>query len=236
MVVAAGVTGRELASAKGVSAGSVRGSGVMLTLVPFCTDHVMVAIVPAVIVVGAAVNVMAGAGGFTVTVTLADVLPPGPVAVNVYVAVPEGVNVAEPLIGNAPEPAGRGSGESETDVALLTDQVSVTAVPEVTPVADDENDPIDGGCCCGGGGGGVAPPAPPQAVKDVSNSPNRDKSSSLEPRDDVCTDDVLELLCPATFDGRVAGQGCSTATTGIGRFDSTQTMRDSSDEPTRMTR
>jgi hypothetical protein len=103
------------------------------------------------------------------------------------------VKVAEPLIDKAPAPAGRGSGDRETDVALLTDQVSVTAVPEVTPVADDENDPIDGGC---GGGGGVAPPAPPQAVKKVSNSPRRHKSSSLEPRTDVCTDESLYYFAP----------------------------------------
>ena len=84
MVVVAGVTGRELAVANGVSAGSVRGSGEMLTVVVLVADHVTVEMAPAVIVVGEAVNVIAGgSGALTVTVTFELVLPPGPVAVSV---------------------------------------------------------------------------------------------------------------------------------------------------------
>jgi hypothetical protein len=84
VVVVAGVTGRELAVENGVSAGSVRGSGEMLTVVVFVADHVMVEIEPAVMVVGDAVNVIAGgSGALTVTVTFEVVLPPGPVAVSV---------------------------------------------------------------------------------------------------------------------------------------------------------
>jgi hypothetical protein len=57
--------------------------------VAFCTFHVMVEIDPATIVVGDAVKVIVG-GWLTVTVTLADELPPGPLAVKVYVVVAAG--------------------------------------------------------------------------------------------------------------------------------------------------
>jgi hypothetical protein len=83
VVVAAGVTGMELAVTNGCSEGSVRGSGEILIEVALVTDQVRVAIDPAVIVVGAAENAMTGGPGLTATVTLAVVLPPPPVAVRV---------------------------------------------------------------------------------------------------------------------------------------------------------
>lgn len=79
----AGVTGRELARANGCSAGSVRGSGLMVTVVAFVTDQVIVEIEPAVIVVGDAVKVITGGPGFTATATDEVTLPPALVAVNV---------------------------------------------------------------------------------------------------------------------------------------------------------
>jgi len=54
------------------------------------------------------------------------VVPPGPVAVAVYVVVAVGVTFTEPLAGNVPRPL------MVTEVALLAFQVSMVGVPLVT--------------------------------------------------------------------------------------------------------
>lgn len=100
-----------------------------------------------------------------------------------------GVNVKVLLTARAGDPAGRGSGESVTEVAFAVVHVSVTLVPVITPPDDDENELMLGGGVGGGGGGGVdvAAPAPPQAVKKVMSSPREVRSSSLKTTADLCT-------------------------------------------------
>ena len=181
-----GVTGRELAVANGSSAGSVRGSGLMLMLVAFATDQVMVEMEPAWMVVGVALNVMTGGPGLTATLTADATLPPALVAVSVYVAEAVGVKVTVPLTAKAGDPAARGSGDKVTDVAFAVVQVRVTGLPVVIPDADDENELMVGGGV-GGGGVGVAAPAPPQAVKTVMSNNRKVRRSSLKTRANLCT-------------------------------------------------
>jgi hypothetical protein len=67
-------------------------------------------------------------GGFcdeaTVTVVVDAAVPPGPVAVAVYVAVELGVTLTDPLAANVPTPA------MLTEVALLVVQFSTAEAPE----------------------------------------------------------------------------------------------------------
>ena len=51
--------------------------------VAFCVDHESVAVPPAMMVAGSAVSVSVGSGCVTLIVTLALLVPPGPVAVSV---------------------------------------------------------------------------------------------------------------------------------------------------------
>ena len=62
-----------------------------------------------------------GGGGVTVTRALASAVPPGPVAVIVYVTESVGLTVLEPCGATLPTPGARFS-----VVALLEDQVRVT--------------------------------------------------------------------------------------------------------------
>ena len=57
------------------------------------------------------------------TVVVVAAVPPGPVAVAVYVAVELGVTLADPLAANVPTPA------MLTEVALLVVQFSVAEMP-----------------------------------------------------------------------------------------------------------
>ena len=68
----------------------------------------------------------AGGGMMTVTVTLSVVLPPGPVAVRVYVVVSSGETVREPFGSTSPIP-----GSMLTLSALMVDQLSVLDSPRV---------------------------------------------------------------------------------------------------------
>ncbi len=65
----------------------------------------------------------------TETVAVAFEVPPGPVAVSVYVVVAVGVTETEPLVGCVPMLL-----SIETEVALFVDQVSVELWPEVIDV------------------------------------------------------------------------------------------------------
>ncbi len=96
--------------------------------VAFAADQLSVELVPLLIVLGAAPRVTTGAGGVTETVADCDAEPPLPVQVNVYVPLAVSVPVdCEPLSVFVPDQAP----EAEHAVALLLDQVSVEALPEL---------------------------------------------------------------------------------------------------------
>jgi hypothetical protein len=73
----------------------------ILTLVAFVVLHVSVDEAPGLMEVGEAVNVIVGAPDVVVTVTLAVVVPPGPVAVPVNVVVEVTATVADPESASA---------------------------------------------------------------------------------------------------------------------------------------
>src|SRR5258708_25014039 len=93
------------------------------TPVAFVVVQVSVDVWPGAIVVGLALNVIAG-GGVTVTVAVAVLVPPLPVAVSVYVVVVCGVTETEPLVGRAPRPV-----SMVTVVAFVVVHVSVEDLP-----------------------------------------------------------------------------------------------------------
>jgi hypothetical protein len=69
----------------------------METVVALAVDQVSVEDCPAMIDVGAAENVAVGAGCVTVTEAVFVMVPPGPVAVRVYVVVEAGLTLTDPL-------------------------------------------------------------------------------------------------------------------------------------------
>jgi len=75
----------------------------IVTLVAFVVVQESVEDCPADTVEGFAMKVLVG-GGFTVTVADADWVPPGPVAVTVYVVVADGMTPTDPLSGRVPIP------------------------------------------------------------------------------------------------------------------------------------
>jgi hypothetical protein len=77
---------------------------------------------------GCALNATVGFGAETITLTTVEeaVVPPGPVAVAVYVVVAVGVTFTEPLAGNVPRPL------MLTEFALLAVQLSTVEAPLVT--------------------------------------------------------------------------------------------------------
>jgi hypothetical protein len=87
------------------------------------TDQESVLVPPGEITAGVAVNVIVG-GATMVTVADANEVPPGPVAVRVYVVVCDGETLEEPLAACAPMPL-----SIETEVELLTSHVSVDEEP-----------------------------------------------------------------------------------------------------------
>src|SRR4051812_23397034 len=80
-----------------------------------------------------------GAGGSTVTMVVAVLVPPPLVAVRVYVVVSVGNTVAK-LPDTTPMP-----GETEMEVALVTDQRSVVDCPAVTEGESAAKELITGG-------------------------------------------------------------------------------------------
>lgn len=116
-------------------------------------DHVSVLLEPRIMVAGETETVTVGAAGaLTVRVAEAPPLPPLPVQVKVYVAVPalEGVSVAVPLAASVPLQAPLAVHE----VAFVDDQVRVALDPRVIVVG--LTDKVTVGC-------GLLP-APPQPV------------------------------------------------------------------------
>ncbi len=95
----------------------------IVTIVAFVVAQVSVEDWPGAIVVGLALNVIAG-GGVTVTVAVAVLVPPVPVAVSVYVVVVCGATPTEPLVGPAPRPL-----SIVTLVAFVVVHVSVEVWP-----------------------------------------------------------------------------------------------------------
>ena len=79
-------------------------------------------------VLGCALNVIVGGGPEVVTLTTVDatVVPPGPVAIAVYVVVTVGVTFTEPVAGNVPRPL------MLTEFALLALQLSTVDAPLAT--------------------------------------------------------------------------------------------------------
>jgi hypothetical protein len=98
----------------------------IVTLVACCESHVSVALCPAVTVAGSAVSETPSCpASATVIVTLAVCVPPGPVAVAVYVVVALGVTLCVPL-GTATLPT---PWSIVIDVACSLDQLSVALSP-----------------------------------------------------------------------------------------------------------
>jgi hypothetical protein len=96
----------------------------------FVDDQVRVALAPSVIVAGFTEIVTVGAAGApTATVADALALPPFPVQLSVYVAVPAvaGVSVAVPLVASLPLHAPL----AVQEVEFVDDQVSVVLAPSV---------------------------------------------------------------------------------------------------------
>jgi hypothetical protein len=96
--------------------------------VALVADQFNVALPPLVIALGPTLRITLGAGDFTVTVAVCAALPPGPVQVNVYVALAVSTLVdCEPLVGLLPDQAP----EAEHEVAFAADQFNVELVPLV---------------------------------------------------------------------------------------------------------
>jgi hypothetical protein len=96
--------------------------------VALLADQFNVALPPLAIALGPTLRMTLGAGDFTVTTAVCAALPPGPVQVNVYVALAVSTPVdCEPLIDGLPDQAP----EAEHEVAFAADQCSVELVPLV---------------------------------------------------------------------------------------------------------
>jgi hypothetical protein len=95
---------------------------------------------PEAIVLGEAENEIVGGGVFTVTVAVLVIVPPGPVAVSVYVVVPDGLTPTEPDVGLLPTPL-----SIEIVVAFVEVQVSVEVWPRVIVGGAAENVAVGAG-------------------------------------------------------------------------------------------
>lgn len=89
---------------------------------------------------GVAENEIVGAGCVTVTVAVFVVVPPGPVAVSVYVVVEAGLTLVFPETGLLPTPL-----SMETVVAFVVDHVSVDDWPAMIDVGDAEKVAVGAG-------------------------------------------------------------------------------------------
>ena len=100
----------------------------MLTEVALVVVQLRTAEAPAAMVLGCALKETVGFGPDVVTLTIVEdaVVPPGPVAVAVYVVVVEGVTFTEPVAGNVPRLL------MLTEFALLAVQLSTVEAPLVT--------------------------------------------------------------------------------------------------------
>ena len=97
-----------------------------LQVVALVADQFKVALPPLAIALGPTLKLTVGTGVVTVTVADCAALPPGPVQVNVYVALAVSTPVdCEPLAALLPDQAP----EAEQAVAFTADQVSVELVP-----------------------------------------------------------------------------------------------------------
>src|SRR5260370_8208973 len=99
-----------------------------------------------------------GGGAATVMLTLASALPPGPVAVIVYVVDESGVTLVEPSGATVPTP-----GVRFNCVAFVEDQVRVAESPlfKLVEEAVSVTVGLAGGGACAFGGGGAPPFLPP---------------------------------------------------------------------------
>lgn len=140
---------------------SPRMLGVTVNVVAFVVDHVRVTMEPAVTEVALDVNVSVGGALVTVMLIVSFVVPPGPVAVAVYVVLALTVTCCDPASGNVPDPI---EGAMVTEVAFFDDQVSVTAWPELTLVESAVKESVG----AGGWVGFELEPLPPQAVKSAT--------------------------------------------------------------------
>ena len=100
----------------------------MLTEVALVVVQLRTADEPGAMVLGWALKTIVGCGPEVVTLTTVEdwVVPPGPVAIAVYVVVAVGVTFTEPVAGNVPRPL------MLTEVALLAFQLSTVDVPLAT--------------------------------------------------------------------------------------------------------
>lgn len=113
----------------------------MLTEVALPVVQLRTVDVPGAMLLGCAVKVMVGVGPEVVTfTTVADaVVPPGPVAVAVYLVVAVGVTLTEPLAANEPTRL------MLTEFASLLFQLSMVDVPLLTVLGDAFN--VMAGAC-----------------------------------------------------------------------------------------
>jgi hypothetical protein len=91
--------------------------------------------------VGVAEKEIVGGGWTTVTLAVFVIVPPGPLAVSVYVVVVVGLTLAVPDTGLLPTPL-----SIEIVVALVEDQVSVDDWPALIDVGDAEKVAVGAGC------------------------------------------------------------------------------------------
>src|SRR5579872_4659465 len=100
----------------------------MFTEVVLVVAQLRTADAPGAMVLGCALKTTVGAGPAVVTLTTVDdrVVPPGPVAVAVYVVVATGVTFTEPVAGNVPSPL------MLTVVAFFAFQLNTVDVPLAT--------------------------------------------------------------------------------------------------------
>jgi hypothetical protein len=105
---------------------SVWEPGWSVTDVVLVVDHCNEMLWPAVMLVAEAVAVIVGGGAATVMVTAVELVPPGPLAVSVYVVVEVGFSVSEPFVANVCPPGCR-----VTVVALTAVQLSTKLSPAV---------------------------------------------------------------------------------------------------------
>jgi hypothetical protein len=107
------------------------------TEVALDTDQLSVVEFPAVMVVGDAEKLEILTP--TDTVTWLCLVPPGPVAVRLYVVVLPGLTETEPDVPTEPTPL-----SIDTEVAFVTDQLKVVEFPAMMVVGDAEKFEISG--------------------------------------------------------------------------------------------
>ena len=141
----------------------------MLTEVVLVVLQLRTVDAPGAMLLGCALKVIVGVGPEVVTFTTVEdaVVPPGPVAVAVYLVVAVGVTFTEPLAANEPTPL------MLTVLAFFAFQVSIVDVPLAT-VPGDAFSVIAGACWPEFCVAMDPPPHPIATIKTVNKKTNAD--------------------------------------------------------------